>query len=337
MADYRGDQYLFQGLQNLGQGAAKNIEEHQAEKQRVLDNAKISDMVFKVNPELLQGLGMPPEDYQSLSARDRTNLAGGVLQAMGYKRGQADERRKQDLTAAQIGSYEASANASEAYQTRANDLARGLDTANKAYKIWSDAGIPRTPEERMNKLMEIGSGTGLLGTREYDNLIESLMRYGDSKSGLVPGTASDIPGVQGHKFVALSRGSGTVIRNADIKVPADLAMDYPWITTADPAEFDRNLATVQDPKLAKDILIIRARVAALHKGAPDLSQFETDAEGRLTPKGYTDYLLSSKLNGVYPGMAVQPSVRNPVGTQPAGPKPASGLNFNDFQNWKATR
>jgi len=333
MADYRGDQYLFQGLQGMGQGAAKNIEEHQAEKQRVLDNAKISDMVFKVNPELLQSLGMPLEDYQSLSARDRTNLAGGVLQAMGYKRGQADERRKADLTAAQIGSYEASANASEANQTRANDVARNRDTAIKALQIRRQAGLPTTVDD----IIDAGIGSGALGTPEYDNLIESLMRYGTPKGGLIPGTASDIPGVKGHKFVANTSSSGSVVKVDDTMISADLVTEYPWVISGDQNEFDRGMATVKDVKVAKDLQLIRARQIAMHKGAPDLSQFETDVDGRLTTKGYMDYLMASKLGGVYPGMMVKPSGKKPIGTQPVGQAPGNGLNYNDFQNWKATR
>jgi hypothetical protein len=258
MADYRGDQYLFQGLQGLGQGAAKNIEEHQAEKQRVLDNAKISDMVFKVNPELLQSLGMPPEDYQSLSARDRTNLAGGVLQAMGYKRGQADERRKADLAAAQIGSYRASTARSNYLTQEAQKDAAGEEAFNSGLAILSSGALglgdvvdptsnanivnglrapPAGPtilglnwmprQINQNDVLNVGAATGQLGRPGVDNLISTLGRNSAESRNRMPAVTT----LGGKQVVYSPEGGQFQILNPDMVGAADEAQPVTDATT----------------------------------------------------------------------------------------------------------
>lgn len=93
---YHGDQYLFKGLSDLGEGA-QNLSDQFA---KIYQNGKIADQIVKTNPEVLQSLGMTPEQFGAMSARDRSTAVTGFIQGQGVKQQQtvfqAQQRQAQE-------------------------------------------------------------------------------------------------------------------------------------------------------------------------------------------------------------------------------------------------
>ncbi len=63
---------------------------------RDYQNGKIADSIVRVNPEMLQMLGMSKEQFGAQSAQDRTAAISGAITAMGIKR-QQQEQQQRDL------------------------------------------------------------------------------------------------------------------------------------------------------------------------------------------------------------------------------------------------
>jgi hypothetical protein len=259
------NQNLFSGIADAGDSIAAGIMRMKEGHRRDLDNAKAADVLFKVNPELLQSLGMSTEQYQAQSARDRFRLAAGVMQAAGYKRGQADAQRKQDLATAQIGSYNASANASESNQTRAKDLARGLDTFKQARAIWGDRADSR-------KLRELSLDTGAFDDPGVRDLIGGLQQQEQFDAAAnrraTPGTVSPLEGLTDQAFVTTSPGGAGVVVPKVRRVEKQAAPNYPWLFTEDIDQFKRELSKVQDPNERDLLLQTRLHINQL-TGKPD--------------------------------------------------------------------
>lgn len=77
-------QILLQGVQGLSSGlnqAFANIANIISEKKKEYQNGKIADSIVRANPEVLQALGQSPEQFGSLSAKDKSAAVAGAITA----------------------------------------------------------------------------------------------------------------------------------------------------------------------------------------------------------------------------------------------------------------
>lgn len=90
---------------------------------RVYKNGKIADSIVKVNPGMLDALGMSPPQFGSLSASDRASAVTGAITAMGMKQQQQQMAMQQQRMAAQAA--DSQAQAQQRQQQAEDDAATG--------------------------------------------------------------------------------------------------------------------------------------------------------------------------------------------------------------------
>lgn len=96
---------LAHGLNQFGSGIGRGLEalglaldKRKEEQKRILQNGKIAESFAKANPDVLQSLGITPEEFSAQSAQDKASMVTGAIQAAGF----AEQNKQMQLKAAQI-------------------------------------------------------------------------------------------------------------------------------------------------------------------------------------------------------------------------------------------
>lgn len=118
---------------SLANGVSRGLDRYE----RSFQNGKIADNIVKVNPEMLQMLGMSKEQFGGLSAEDKTSAVTGTITALGVKRQQQEAQAQEQERAQQAGALklrsDQDAAVAEAVRTYlANPQAKPRDRFNTA-------------------------------------------------------------------------------------------------------------------------------------------------------------------------------------------------------------
>lgn len=269
MGEYRGDQYLFQGLANLGRG----VEEAVSGWKKTKAMAKASDTMF----DHLSDEEKPyhPEEWKNLSSNDRISAMQGILQAQGYKQGQQDllgkiastqatqvgtageisrQRRMEKLLPQELAMGTESVRRLKAGNDEADDLRNRLASFNEGIKprvkSYMDPGFvgPQQPlgaDELMARLAE----SGLLmdpKSSQADNILSTLGRSAEMARHFGQGAEPQEKTLGGNSFV-FSPKTGMILPNPKREAP-----DFQPITDESGAVIGH--ASV-DPRTGRPILI----------------------------------------------------------------------------------
>jgi hypothetical protein len=83
---------------NIGDGLrtlTERMEKKKEEEKRILDNAKAAETLFTANPELQQQIGVSPEAFKALSAREKAATMQGAVTHITLQKAAAENRRAQ--------------------------------------------------------------------------------------------------------------------------------------------------------------------------------------------------------------------------------------------------
>jgi len=83
---YRGDQYLFEGISGAGRALGSGIEAAVDRYRQIQDAGKSADSFYNALGDQAQGaLGIHPEEWKTLGAREKANAMVGYVKAQGVK------------------------------------------------------------------------------------------------------------------------------------------------------------------------------------------------------------------------------------------------------------
>lgn len=227
-------------------------------------NGKIADTIVKANPQILQSMGMAPEEFEGLSAEDKSAKVQGVFEAQGYQKAMADIQRLQKLGEVQDFEMDTARKDATARQ--------GFADRMKGYFNMPET-IRRPDAARYGTEELLGSGMNPRSAAEYSRLLEGM-------GAVQPGSVKDLSGsgLGGYAFVTLGReGSGTVVptqpRGTAVKPAKAQAPNESWVYSEDPEEFRKGLLKVSDPAVRDAVLAARRSYnLAQGKGESEMGQ-----------------------------------------------------------------
>lgn len=153
------------GLNQAGSAQLGQMISDYADRQRTLNaNAKAADILFKNNPEVQSMIGVMPEEWQNLGARDKVSAIGGAMQAYTTKMQQA----KGAAEIADLESQTNERNAMGAYRSQQAQQDEALGPAIAAY-----VQTPGSADEKMAAAF----GTPGVGGRNAERLFGDIQKY----------------------------------------------------------------------------------------------------------------------------------------------------------------
>ncbi len=319
---YRGDAYLAQGLNNLGEGIAQAIASHKQNKA----DTQAADATFDLMLGLAQEAGYTPDDK---TAATLGKFAGNSLSAKKATLGQlamniaSHRQRQQDQQRAQLDAVQLEALTEQiatARQQRAGEEAFGQAVRGS---VVGPTG-PQ-PLNAQNIAAAIAANPAAASSRPGQNMLETMARMAPEQTvpGLFTRTDIDQPLPSGYARIPLGPNSSQV-------VPVMPAGQTGPQTSPDGGFFFDG----------------RTWKATPQSGFPEGSYVDVengvkvirDAQGRILKTvgrndpmaAYLDEMLNQR-----PGAA--PAATAPPPKAAAAPAAGNDLSFDDFQNWKGAR
>lgn len=291
MGDYRGDQYLFQGLSSLGNQLAEAIAEHRQTK----DLAKAATVFFNHQPD--EEKAMPSEAFDNLSSRDKIAHVKGLVQAQGYKQGQVDlmarlagvdatkantEALKQ-ITPERLAAMQAQTEAVKAANVEKADMVKRIAGFNTAMKERMGPGEYQAPAPMQpDELFSMIASHGLAMDPQSDNTLMALGRVHQMNDATAARGADATPQaieVGGNPFV-FNRKTGMMLPNPK-------QGEAEAVPLVDPDTGESLGHAVRNPKTGAFTMIPMRR-----QGSADLIRYE-EAIGNLDSQiGYQEKLKS---------------------------------------------
>jgi hypothetical protein len=233
------------------------------------ENGKIADAIVKTNPDILNGLGMHPEEFAGLSAQDKSDKIQGVFQAQGYQKAVADVSRLQAL-----GDFQRQE--ATGLQRRNEGLER-FGTAMQGYE--NTPPMIRRPDR--NAVVEENMFRSGVQPEDMQRTSQALENLG-TVDQFQPGKTTPFEGTD-YVYAPLSRHSGTALPRAGLPRSGTAkpnkfqgAGNEPWIVSDDEEEFKKQFLKIQDPQAQEAILALRRAYRLSNgKGADPLSQLIT--------------------------------------------------------------
>jgi hypothetical protein len=234
------------GLDNLFAGYQKMREQ----KKREVDNGKIAESIVRSNPEFLQALGMHPDEFAGLSAKDKSNSVQGVLEGVGYQKAVQDVKRLKALGEGQ-----------EIETKGAGERLQGLERFNTGMQGYENTPPMIRRPDVGNVVKENMFRSGMF-PEDMQRTSQSMENLGSMD--FQPGKAVPIEGTD-YMYAPLSGRGGTPLPKAGMtrngsaqkKSKFEGAPNESWVTTDDEKLFAKKFNEVTDPHAKEAILAVR--------------------------------------------------------------------------------
>lgn len=93
----QGNQALAGGISQAGQAINDGIEKHREEQKRIADKGRMADGIAKAYPQLLSKLGVSPEQFANMGAREKAPLLDGAMQGLQQMQEMQDREQRAQL------------------------------------------------------------------------------------------------------------------------------------------------------------------------------------------------------------------------------------------------
>lgn len=287
---------------------------------RDYQNGKIADSIVRINPEMLQMLNMPKEQFGSMSAQDRSSAVMGAITGIGIKVKQAQSQALQQRMAAQAA--DSQAQAAQRQQQAEDDAATGRAANRFAHpptrQITPGIYVPVNPAPTQPIQPADGFGMSLSPGAQA-----TLPQPGSgaAPAALSPDAAATLPTMQDRYNAALStpgiggRNLAPLLKQLGMMAPAysETPGGTPMQFDEDPvtgARFARNgkvsLASGTDPAFVqpkaaqlsdvfnKGMDAVSAKIASAQEDL-QMSDDELAAKNAATPPAQQRVLAAAKL------------------------------------------
>lgn len=227
----RSGELLAGGIERGFGGLIQGIMQKQERDKNLLATAKHVDGIMKVNPQLLEQLGMTPEDFSKLSAEERVGYGMGAVAGTVQRMQMESERSKQQhYQILREGNQQQNA----AEQERTAAVQRGLQSIREIEQM-PNLNTQQRQNMTRQKLIEAGV---------YPNDMEAISRAMNNMNGEL-GTTEDIPGTD-YKGYRSGPNSMTPLPKEGQRFPPLKAEDADvpfedWVLTVDDAEFAKRV------------------------------------------------------------------------------------------------
>lgn len=314
---------LFAG--GMERGVASLMEGFQKQQERqknLIQTAKHVDGIVKMNPELLEGLGMTPEQFNMLGAQEKIGLGMGAVAGAVQKMQMQAERSK-------LGYYDARQQELKGEQGERAERARRLQDflqREQMAQMNMPTGVLR-PEARREITLENLKGAGVFPEdaervlkMEGKQINPQLLDVGVPGLKMNPNTGATVELPKPERnygpddFVTDPKLPGMVINKKNGALQAmpnreDGAVEsvYPWLLTEDEDEFRKGLATVQDPAELKRVVATRTAINRMTgKDDPLKEALAALLSGKATEAGKGEKgAPSAKVRKWVPGKGIQ--------------------------------